>query len=659
MTKDVTAAALRRALALLPDAGRQRLVPALSEVVLDGPLPRDTAVGVLTDYLLDPAAGAILSLDDSRRAWLELPAFTWLGPGNGVPLDDQLAALLVGPSLARGAALAEPLVRARFAPRADDVVALAVGALDESARAGALEALFTDPGPDADLLALSTVQCGRAVAWNPSLHALPIAERIVDALLARITPGHPGPHLEAVARALGPIGSQPGSLGDRVRASALAGLETLTSAARPSSFRDRVRAISDARGDLARFQDLPRREAAAAYAYILGFGAPIAAEAFAAYRQRVLERPDGDELFAPFVEGLLARAHVPALLALVENLISGELPQITHGLELAARLPLDELAPVLVAFLDAPDAPTRIGAIAAVEMLEASDDLAIDHALAMRLGDPSPEVCAAASWTLAERGRRDILGKHSAREPSRPRRAAVMLALGELSVPTVGELAVGLMDGLDGVEPMRGPEAEAHATSPILRLVGRRILGSVRGLELASELVAASEDAVGVLSLSCLTDLARDVGVLAPPEQRSRLARVTMEIATEQPDSELGALALFLLARMSAGDAMIAELVADAVADAIARETGYAGQLLSALGELRVASEKTGAALAPLLGPATPIGARVTATAIAGRVLPADHAAWAHVRELLDLGTFARAAAWTALRDRARRGPST
>jgi hypothetical protein len=49
-----------------------------------------------------------------------------------------------------------------------------------------------------------------------------------------------------------------------------------------------------------------------------------------------------------------------------------------------------------------------------------------------------------------------------------------------------------------------------------------------------------------------------------------------------------------------------------------------------------------------------PIGARVLAAAACGRALPIDHPAWTDVRALLELGTIARAAAWTALRDRAR-----
>jgi hypothetical protein len=90
------------------------------------------------------------------------------------------------------------------------------------------------------------------------------------------------------------------------------------------------------------------------------------------------------------------------------------------------------------------------------------------------------------------------------------------------------------------------------------------------------------------------------------------------------------------------------------IADALAETDGYAANLIAALGELRVATPRTAAVLAPLLAADQPIGNRVIAAAVCGRALPRDHAAWADVRELLKLGTIARAAAWAALRDRAR-----
>jgi hypothetical protein len=128
-----------------------------------------------------------------------------------------------------------------------------------------------------------------------------------------------------------------------------------------------------------------------------------------------------------------------------------------------------------------------------------------------------------------------------------------------------------------------------------------------------------------------------------------------MRIATTpEAGAELGTLALCLLAHVSAGDTTLADVIADALASSTGGGDGYAANLIAALGEARVATPRTGEVLATLLAADQPIGARVMAAAVCGRALPVDHAAWAQVRELLGLGTIARAAAWAALRDRAR-----
>ena len=219
--------------------------------------------------------------------------------------------------------------------------------------------------------------------------------------------------------------------------------------------------------------------------------------------------------------------------------------------------------------------------------------------------------------------------------------AWVMLAgLGELSVAVVGELVTGALADLDGID-VATAEFDTDDVAPVTRLLADALLTTVAGLDTAINLMAGVHDAVGLLALASLPGAARDVGILAPPQVRTRLAQATIAIAEDEGDGELGSLALFLLARMSAGDETIAAEVA--------------GSLITALDELRVASTATGEALAPFLEPGSPIGARVAA--VAGRVLPDGPPAWAHVRELLALGTIARAAAWTALRDRVRRQP--
>jgi hypothetical protein len=648
MTLFSSRASTRRVLALAPDPTERRELAAPVTVQLaGGPVSREDAGAALTAYLLDPRGGALLAVDDARMAWLDGPLFTWLGPGNAAPLDDQLAALFVGPLLARGDKLADEALAARFAPRADDAIALAVGALDLPAQAAALEALFAAPGPDADVLALSAVQCGRALAWSPHLHEWPIAERIVDALLARLAVTSPQPHLDQVMRALAPIARTTGPLGAKVRAAALAGLDAL--APSKPSFLAQVQQLGGGRGDLERFKELPKRELARSYAFVLGYASPEERDAFGALRAQVLDRPDAGDLFVPFVDGLLAAGHVPAVTELARAMLEADEPDVRGVLGLAAALPLDALAPELADLLDAPNAAARIDAIAAVELLADDDELHLDERLAGRLADPSPEVCAAAARTLLARGRRDLVARHSAREPHEVRRAVVRAALGDLSVAAVSDLAAATLAGLDEAELAAGDGA-AEVT-PVMRLIADSLLSTIGGLEIAAELIGREHDAAGLLALAGVHGAERDVGVLAPPGVRARLAQVTLDVAMHNTDTELGTLALFLLARMSAGD----ETIADLVADALTVSDGFGAQMVAALGELRVATDKTAAALAPLLAPDQPIGARITAAAIAGRALPSDHPAWAHVRELLDLGTFARAAAWAALRDRARR----
>jgi hypothetical protein len=658
MTMFESRAAVRRELALHPDADRTALAIPFSEIIGAGPVPAREAIEALTAYLLDPSGGALLSTSADRATWLESPLFSWVGPGNAAPLDDQIAALVVGPILGRGTSLAPVLVASRFAPRADDVLALAVASLELPAQAAVLETLFADPGPDPELLALSVIQCGRVLAWAPHLLEWPIAESIVDALIARLEPSRPRPLLDAIARALGPIAAHPGPLGATVRTAALAGLAALTKASSTgasSSFLEQVTAIGKTRTipDQDKWMALPRKEVAAACAYVLGFASPVDRGEFTAYRAQVLDRPEADELFLPFVEGLVAAAHVPAISELVESMLGGSEAEVATALGLAATIPLDALAAELVARLDAPGASQRAMAIGAIELLVSTEDLDIDASLALRLGDPSPEVTAAATRTLLARGRRDLVAKHSAKDPHPVRRAVVLAALGELSIPVISELVRGTIDGLDAIDTTTEDPTSDDDVTPITKLIADSLLCSVAGLEVACDLIGGVPDAAGLLALACLPGAQRDIGILAPPQARTLLAQVTIELVTDNPDSDLGSLALYLLARMSAGD----ETIAEVIADALTATEGYAGNLLGALGEIRVASEPTARALAPLLGPDSPLGARVAASAVSGRVLPHDHEAWVHVRELLELGTLARSAAWSALRDRSRRRP--
>ena len=628
-------AEVRRAWARLPDASeaRRALVRDLASSV-----PEERAE--LAAYLLDPNAGALLATTEARAAWLDGPLFQWIGPGNAAPHADGMAAVIAAPALLDGEELAAALVAARFTPRADEAVALAVAALPAGAQAAAVEMLFAATGPEPELLALSVVQCGRCVAWSPALLGEPIGERVVEALLALLAPARPRPLLDLVAAALGPIAARSGPLPARVREAALAGIAASTAAPAPASFSAELAAIGRTRAlpDEDHWRALPRREVAAACAYILGFAAPHDRTAFADARARVLEGEDSDALLAPFLDGLVAAAHAPALCELVRGLLEGDADDAGAALGIAAQLPLDELASRLLDELESPTASRRALAAGAVALL-AGDH--VDDALARRLADPTPEVAAAAARVLATRGRRDLLEDHAAEEEHGLRNAIVRAALGELELPVIGELAG------DALEHVGDGDA-----SPIGLLLADALLCSVTGLAIAADLITGIPAAVGALALASVgSGEVRDVGVLAPPDARAAFAGAILRIATGDTEPEVASLALYLLARVSAGD----ETVADVIADALVGTDGERGNLVAALGEVRVATERTAAALAPLVAPSSPLGARIIAAAACGRALPAGHAAWAHVRELLALGTIARAAAWSAVRDRARR----
>ncbi|MEO8550300.1 MAG: hypothetical protein ABI678_10005 [Kofleriaceae bacterium] len=639
-------AAVRRALALLPDAQRHALAQPLAELAgIAGGLPLAERAQLIAGYLFDPRAGALLATTDDRAAWLATPLFEIVGPGNAAFVDDTIAALLVAPLLAKGGALAAIAIDRRFAPRADDAVALAVSALPREAQEATLTRLLVPP-QDPDRAVLAAVQCGRIVAWSPHLAATPAGERAIAGLLELFSASRPKPLLDEVARALGPIAAQPGPLAERIRDAAFAAIDALQ-ATPPRSFADEVAAIGKQRSlpDQDRWMALPARELAAAAAYVLGISAPHDREAFGPYRALVLERPEADDLLEPFLAGLVAGAHIPACTELAAGLLAAGGEAAATAIALAAVLPLDALDDVLLGQLDSELADHRALACAAVELLEGD---AIDRALALRLGDPAADVAAAAAHTLIERGRRDLIEDHATREVHPVRRAIAAAVLGDLSVPVVGELVRALLATLEA-----DPEGEAPGVSPLIRLTTKCLLASADGLDTLTHLITGVPESAGLFALAVIEEIGaeRDIGVLAPPDPRSRLGAAAMRIATNpEAGPELGTLALGLLAHVSAGDTTLA----DVIADALATPDGYAANLIAALGELRVATPRTGEVLAPLLAPDQPIGARVMTAAICGRALPHGHEAWRHVRELLSLGTIARAAARAALRDRAR-----
>ncbi len=630
-------AAVRRALATLPDARQHALAQPFAEAVAASGLPTHELSELLLAYLFDHAASAILATSDARATWIAGPLFIRVGPGNGAFVDDLIAALVAAPILAKGGALSAFALEHRFAPRADDAIALAISALDD--KAGALEQLFAPVGdPDRQLLA--TIQCGRVLAWSPSLLATPIGARVVAALLELLSPARPKPLLDEVARALGPIAASAGPVAQRVRDAAFAVIDATTQPA-PTSFAAEVAAIGKRRTlpDQDHWLAQAGREAAAAAAYILGVAAPLDREEFAAHRTLVLDRPDPSGLFEAFLAGLVAAAHVPAATELAAQLLGAGDEASAMAFAIAAALPLDGLTAELSAELESEIPERRALACAAVELLEGET---LDAALATRLGDPAPEVVCAAARSLLARGRRDLVTAHAEREAHPIRKAIAAAALGDLAVPVIGEL----------VRAMLADTPEGG--SPLARFSAECLLASSDGLDVLTELLTGIPEAAALFALAVAEEVSaeRDIAVLAPPGPRGRLATAALQIATNaEAGAELGTLALGLLAHVSAGDVTLA----DVIADALTATDGYAANLIAALGELRVATPHTATAIAALVAPSQPIGARVMAASVSGRTLPRDHAAWADVRELLGLGTIARAAAWGALRDRARR----
>jgi hypothetical protein len=645
-------ASVRRELALVADCNRHDFSTPFEELALSTGFPREKLHAALLEYMLDPSGQAILGIDEARVEMLLLPLFRWVGPGNAAPVEDVIAALILGPALAADGVLPQTLTERRFAPRADELVAVAIAAMEPGAQEAALTKLWADKGPDPELLALSAVQCGRALAWTPELLELPIAKEIIDTLLARLDPAHAQPHTFAVARALAPIAAQTTPYAVRIRDAALSALTSLEGAP-PPTFSQEIMVIAAPRTPgLDRWLQQPRREVAQAAAYILGFASPRERESFSAAQGAVLDHPEGTNLVRSFLDGVLASAHVDAAADLVTGLLAGTDGQSGTALDIAARIPLDSLAQVLLAQLDGESTVQRVYACKAVELLANDGDVDIDAALSMRLGDSSSQVAAAAARTLVERGRRDLVGRHSTREPNPVRRAVSLAALGELDVPTIGELVMGTLEALqETASPMSTTDDSDEGIPPITALINDALLCSVEGLAMATSLIEAAPDAVGVLALACAPDPTRDVGILAPPGERSRLARATLSVSFANQGSEIGALALYLLGRMSCGDGAIADLIAKA----FETTDGYAQNLLAALGELRVPTAATGMAVGALLGATNALPERIAAAAVAGRALPSDHAGWKDIRALLTEGTLARAAAWSALNERVRR----
>jgi hypothetical protein len=277
---------------------------------------------------------------------------------------------------------------------------------------------------------------------------------------------------------------------------------------------------------------------------------------------------------------------------------------------------------------------------AAIQGLALIGDL---EAIERRLDDPIPEVAASAALALVDLGQGTAVASRRPDDPNLVRRAAVAAATGATDTATVAELAVALMHQLDDLD-----DSDGLAGSPLLAALTASLFTTPDGLHRAAALLGGIPEALPIIALAVPRDDDQQPGVIAPPGPRAELEQSIADALTD--DSEGRAIGLGLLAGLSCGDVPLAAQIAAA----LDTTDGYAGQLLVALAELRVRTADGAAALAPLLAGTAPHLGRIYAAAAAGRVLPIDHAAWTEVRALLELGTVARAAAWSSLRDRAR-----
>jgi hypothetical protein len=655
----LTRAALRRARALVPEGDRPTLLRSLLRPETVAPLPPQRAIEALMRYLLDPLGRAILGVDDELAAWIAgSPLLRPVGPGAAAPLADDLAAVLVAPMLARAGELPEVLWRWRWSPRADELIAATVCALEPAAGQAALGRLLA-PGPDEERVHQAALQAGAALVWCPHLHGTPEASAVVDALTPLLDRSSPRPLLAAVAAVLGPIARARSPLGERVRFHAFARLrnaiDAITApAAAPAGggFSAQLAALdAPADGELERAKRMPDWEAAEHAAHILGAASPGAGEPWSDWLERVLKLFGDLPLLAAFLDGLVTTGDGSAVAELVGTLARGDDDDRALAADLATLIPVDDAADSLRALLADPREDVRATAIDGLALIAAGGDAAALAAIEQMLADPAPEVAAAAALALVEHGHGARLREH-ADDPSPVRKAAIRAAAGADDTETVGELTLALVAQLADDDRREGVDG-----SPLLRALRAAIFTTPAGLLRCAALLGGIPESLPVVAFAAPRDDGESAGVVAPPDGVAAIEAALADVigggdGGAVHDSEEAALALGLVAALSCGD----EALAARVAAALEATDGNAGPLVGALAELRVRSVPGAAALAPLLAAGQPLAGRVLAAAAAGRVLPADHPSWADVAALLELGTLARAAAWTSLRDRVRFG---
>jgi len=637
----LTRASVRRLVALTPTGARSSLRSTLVHPELAGPLPLEELEVAMASYVLDPCGRPIV---DEDRRWLARSQLVRMtGPTCGVPIGDDIAAIIAAPRLVVDDRLSDVLQRMRFASRADDAMAAAVAQLSPDGAVAAIQALAANPGPEEEHLHLALLQAGAALAWRPEL-AQRLGE-VVDALLALLDRTSPQPLLHAVAGCLGPVAATSARVRDAVTERARAARQRIEGRRTASSFLAELHALDRTRKipDEDYFMTLPDRQVAAAAAEILGRSAErLGPEAFIALRAEVLQGELADALLPSFVDGLIAAVAVSPLGELVAQFLETDDEETRSlGLHIAAQVPLDDCDGCLAALRDR--RPTiRARAVKAIAMLEAERAV---PALLERLDDPEPEVCARAALALADFGQLDRLAERQmpgelAVGKTRERTAAVRAAL----TPTTVDVASALLLQLAA----RAELASDLQASPLVDSLAAALQRSVEGLQIAAAFIREVPEALPIVALA-LGDRDDDTSpVLIPEASRAELAAVLDPIIARGGDA--GMLALEILSRFSYGDARMSERILAAAA----REDGYAHHILAALAHVRVRSEGAATYLARWLDDREYLSATLLAAGVAGVAVPVEHRLWQQVHELFALGTHAATAAYTALANRHR-----
>lgn len=629
-------ASVRRMLALFPDAGRAELRSTLIQPEVAGALPAGELERRLGDYLIDPC-GMPLVGDDAwfARSLLVRP----LVPGCAVPIGDDVAAIVAAPRWVEGERLGEALRVARFASRADDAVAAAVAQLPTGAAIAAIHALASEPGPDEPQLHLALLQAGRALAWRREL--IGEAAAVVEGVLALLDRTSPRPLLQALCGILGPLAATAPMVRTAVLERARDARLRIEGRRTGDSFLGEFQALDRPRTmpDEDYYLTLPDRELLHVCAEILGRSAEqLDRGAFGALQGEVLAGELGNSLLPAFVDGLVAAAAVDPLTELVAHLLDepDEAPR-SLGLHIAAQIPLDACASACVACLEDRREEIRARAVLAVRMLEAE---AAVPALARRLDDPAPGVCARAALALVELGQAAVIRERRmpgelAVGKTRERTAAALAALPDASLE-VASVVLPLVAG-------RAELAEDLTDEPLVEALASLVRGSADGIRIAAAFVREIPEALPIVALALAGTEDDATPLVLLPELRAELASALDPVIDRGGDA--GMLALETLARFSPGDSALIDRIAG-----IARhEDGYAQHVLAAVAYVRLRSERAAELLAPWLDDREYLPATVLAAGVAGVALPVDHRLWAQVRELLALGTHAAAAAHTAL----------